>query len=93
MVPERQVSLGCVIAAGLWLLAFLLLLGGTTVALVGAGHNAVTLAMSLMAHALLVAAGAATLTVRNMFAGQNRLLKEAFKLGQDTNGQVRQFRS
>lgn len=83
MQIDRTVSLNCVAAAVLWALTFFLILAGSIVGILSEGRAGAALAMSLMAHGLACSAGAATITIRNGQKHQNKLLEDAFKMGQD----------
>jgi hypothetical protein len=80
---ERTVSLTCVAASALWVLMVLFLAAGTVVAATAGPDRGVALAIALVAYGLACSAGAATLTMRNMFAGQNRKMEAAFNLGKE----------
>lgn len=77
---ERQISLNHGVACLLWGAAFLLTLGGTISALL----SDMTLALALVAHAVLSMGAAATLTVRNVVEKQNGLIRDAFQMGHET---------
>lgn len=91
MQEDRQISLGCVIAVTLWVVAVLCALSGT-VAAFATNSNDYAPALALMVHALLLAAGAATWTVRMFFRQQNRLLRLAWELGNEGRGPVRRMK-
>lgn len=88
-MEDKVVSVGCVVAVVLWASATLLTLGGTVAAFT---MTELELALALMCHALLVAAGAATWTVRMMLQYQNRLLREVFNLGRRAGGGISKIR-
>lgn len=91
MESERTVSLGCVIATVLWALTGLFIFAGTVAGITADTDVGFAISMSLMAHGLAFSAGAATVTMRNELRHQNKLLEDAFKLGQDVGG-VRRMR-
>ena len=72
MVTDRSVSLGCVVAYGLWAATVALLLVGTLF------HG-----LTWQNWGLACSAGAATATVRQYFVRQNRMMRNAFELGRD----------
>lgn len=89
---DRSVSLTTVAATALWSSTFLLILAGTLVGLSGGDRHSIMLA--LIAHGLAMSAGAATVSIRQMFKRQNSLLRDAFEMGRDSQGtsQVRAMR-
>lgn len=87
---ERQVSVWCVAAIGLWVTTVLFILSGTLTALNHTEGTGLAVALALMAHGLACSAAAATVTIRNMFTRQNRLITSAYDLGREA-GQVRRL--
>lgn len=85
---ERVVTLNCVAAIALWALTFVFIISGTVLGLVSPDEDMHPVVMMLMAYGLVCAAGGATVSIRQMFKRQNKLLKAAFELGQDS-GPVR----
>lgn len=83
MGPERQVSVGCIVAGVMWSLTVLLILAGTITAMVADQHSGFAVAIGLMAHGLACSAAAATVTIRNMLRRQSKLLRDAFQLGKE----------
>lgn len=83
MQIDRTVSLSCVVAVVLWAATFVLILAGSVAALGWEGRMGAGVAVSLMVHGLGCSAAAATITIRNGQKHQNKLLEDAFKLGQD----------
>ena len=88
---EKQVSLTCVAAIGLWTATFLFILSGTVVGFV-TGDEHMHVILALMAHGLACSAAAATVSIRLMFKRQNKLLRDAFELGRDSAPPVRRVR-
>lgn len=78
---EKHITLGCLAAYGLWSLSLALLVTGTVVGLLTKDE---TLAMVIMAHALVCSAAAATATIRRFFVYQNKMVRNAFELGRDS---------
>lgn len=85
----RSVSLACVLAVGVWMLAYGIVMAGCIVAFF---H--LPIGMALLAHGLMLSILAASMTVRVYFARQNMLLIEAFRLGREGgDGDVRKMRT
>lgn len=80
---NKKVSLGCVIAYGLWALTVILIAASW---IFDSAHMGRT--------GLAFSAAAATAHIRQFFVMQNRLLRNAFELGRDSvNGHVSQMSS
>lgn len=77
---EKQVNLGCVVACGMWLTTFTLLV----VATVGAWLDNWEVATLGIGFGLAFSAAAATVTIRQFFVRQNQLLRDAFELGRES---------
>lgn len=93
MIQERTISLGAAIAAVLWGLTVVLIVAGAACAFsVGDRHPGLAAALMLMSAGLSSSAAAATVTIRNMIHNQNKLLRDAFRLGEES-GQLRRVRS
>lgn len=69
-VTDRDVSIGCVVAYGLWLGSSALLAVAWVHAHAGLGRVALALSVA-----------AATATIRQYFVAQNKLMRNAFELG------------
>lgn len=82
---EKQVSVTCVVAIGMWVAASVFVFGGTVLAL-WAGERFMASAIALMAQGLGLSAAAATVTVRQMFKTQNLMMREVFLLGRESTG-------
>lgn len=82
---EKQISVTCVAAIVLWVATVVFIFGGTVVGLV-MGHEQMPVVVSLMAHGLVLSAGAATLTIRYMLREQNQMMRDVFALGRDSAG-------
>lgn len=82
---DREVSMGCVMSVTCWAGALLAMLTGTILLIVAPSldSNLAAAALAVIAHALALTAVAATVTVRQMFKQQNRLLRDAFDMGRD----------
>lgn len=72
-MTDREVSMGCVVAYGLWTGALVLIALGGVVDHAFLGQFGVTVS---------IAAG--TATVRQYFVAQNRLMRNAYELGRDS---------
>ena len=82
---DRQVSVWCLAAWGLWAAVAALLLAGTIVGLVG-GLDRIAVAAALFAHALAGSAAAATLSIRNIIVRRDKMLHDAFMMGMEAGG-------
>lgn len=80
---DRTVSLGTVWASVAWVTAFLLMAAGTVAAYAADSYAP---AFALLSHALLLAAVAAVLTVRNCLDSHVARIENAYRLGQDVGG-------
>lgn len=81
-MQDRTISLSCVAAIAMWVGAVVLIGSGTIVALVN-HQDYLAAVLALMAHGLVLSAGAATMSIRYMFKRQNHFLRSAFELGRD----------
>lgn len=85
-MQERTISIGTVAAVTLWVLTLIFVLLGTAFAFsVGHKTQGLAAALTLMTTGLSCSAAAATATIRCMLHAQNRLMREAFQLGQEAS--------
>lgn len=90
-MAERAVSLSLVLAGALWAVSALLALSGVVVVFVAHGHKAMGAAMALMLFALMFAAMATTASVRMLLLRQGEVLREIFRIANDTS-EIRKLR-
>jgi hypothetical protein len=81
MMNEKHVTVGCLVAYGLWIGTLALLIVGTVLTLIPADEM---WGVAVLAWALCGSAAAATATIRRFFAYQNRMMRNAYELGRDS---------